>query len=119
MLHDVEFALGAIESPAAQRFRHALKIPERLEKRDFQSVVANHSSDIGWTAVEGQEIIFEDFHPVEPGCSNGRQFLGKLSADRHRGNRCFHYFLLLKQSAFCTAKNRNAISHTNVEMHFV
>src|SRR5690606_32426905 len=69
---------------------HALEIPDRLEERDLQPVIARHPADIGRASVEGEEIILEDLDTVEAGPGDRLQLLRKLAADRNRRDGRLH-----------------------------
>ncbi len=86
-LHQVELALGAGQGALAQRVGHAFEIPEGLEEGDLQPQVAHDAADVCGGAVEGQQIMLEQFDAVEAGGRGGFQFLGQRARQRHGGDR--------------------------------
>ena len=103
LLHDVEFALGAIESPAALRLRQAFEIAKGLEQRYGEPGVARHLADVGGRAVETQEVVLEYLDAVEAGGGDRGELLGKVAADRDRGDRGLHLFAHPRSNAAAAA----------------
>src|SRR5690606_2224191 len=67
LLHDVELALGAVESALPVGSGHALEVAEGLEEADLEPVVAYHAADIRRTAIECKKVALEDLDAVETG----------------------------------------------------
>src|SRR5690606_33561205 len=89
-LHKIELALGAVERTAAQWFRHAFKIAERLEQSDFQSQIACHTPHLTRTFLKGEKVVLENLDTVEASFGNGFEFLWQITTDRNRCYRSFH-----------------------------
>ena len=88
--HGVELPARALKGLGAQIARKPLEVPERLEKRDLQPVIADHVADLARGAGIGNEILFEDLDPVEAGPGDGGQLFAEIAGNRDRGDRGFH-----------------------------
>ena len=93
LMHNVEFALGAIEGALALGAGQAFEVAERLIERNIQPEIAGDAADIGRRAVVGQKIVLKDFHAVEAGRCDGLEFFLQIAAERNRGDGCFHAIL--------------------------
>ena len=87
LVHQRELATGAFEAPGPQRLRQPLEIPKRLEQRDRQPEILDHSADLAGAGTKSEKVVLEDFDAVEARRGNGFQLLGEVAADRHRCNR--------------------------------
>ncbi len=90
LLHEVELALGAVEGAPAQGLGQAFEIAEGLEQGDLEAFLAHQPAGLAGRQIEGEEVVLEDLHPVEPRPGDRRQLLRKVPAQRHRRNRRLH-----------------------------
>ncbi|MCY1233727.1 hypothetical protein D9M72_462820 [compost metagenome] len=90
LLHQVELALGPVESPGSEWLRHTLEITERLEQTDLQAKVAHHSADLARAFVEGKEVVLEYFDTGKARLGDGAQLVLEIAAQRNRCYRGLH-----------------------------
>src|SRR5262245_26780874 len=108
LLHEVEFALGAIECALTLRLRHAFKVAERLKGDCTQSPVGHFSGDVSRRAVIRKQVAFKNFDTAKAGCRNRRQLFAQAAAEANGGNRRSHCFCppLLPQLGALNAASR-------------
>ena len=86
LLHQIEFALGAIEGLLTVWFRQSFEVTERLEQHDLQAVIADHPANLFRRTIEGQEIVLKNLDTIEPGRRDGSEFLLEITANRNCRN---------------------------------
>jgi hypothetical protein len=77
---------SARRNACALRLRHALEIPERLQRTNAEAEIAAELGDIARRAIKAGEIVLEDFHRIETGRGDGPQLLLERPADGNRGD---------------------------------
>ena len=86
-LHDVELAFGAIQVAYPDILGHRLEVAEGLEDGDLQPQPFGDAPDIGRRPVIGQQVVFEDFHTIEPDGGGRLQLLRQGAAEGYGGDR--------------------------------
>jgi hypothetical protein len=89
-LHHVELAFGAVQVALALRLRHRLEVAEGLEAGDRQAQAGREIADVVRGSVERQQIVFEDFHPVEPDGGGGLQLFRQCPTEGDGGDGLLH-----------------------------
>ncbi|VVT44457.1 hypothetical protein BOS5A_10478 [Bosea sp. EC-HK365B] len=90
LVHQLEFAGGAGEGPAAIGLGQALEIAEGLEQGDLKSGVAHHLADLAGREIRGEKVLLEDLDAVEAGARDGFELLRKIAGQRDRCDRRLH-----------------------------
>ncbi len=90
LVHRAELASCALEGARALGLGQALEVAEGLEQRNLQARVAHHAADIRGAAIEGEEIVLEDFDGTEPGRGDGRELFRQVAGQRHRRDGRLH-----------------------------
>ena len=89
-LHQVEFALDAIEVAQEKIVGDALEIAEGLEKANLQPAVGREQPHLLRRAVEEQKIVFENFDGIEARRRRRLELFRQRSAQGDRGDRSAH-----------------------------
>lgn len=89
-LHQVEFAFGPFQVARQAVAATSFKITKRLEQRDGNAQIGTHLPHFTRAAVVIQQVVLEDFHPIEPGRSNGFELFRQGAAQGNSGDGTLH-----------------------------
>lgn len=90
LLHQVEFALGALQVTGQTITAAAFKVAKRLEQRDGDTEVGAHLFNFTRAAVVIQQVVLENLNAIKPGGGNGFELFRQGAAQRHGSDGTLH-----------------------------